>query len=229
MSYRQHLDELNEMQDNLPRNPRGDIITMAEPFNVGMKKVVSKADKAYCLIKINVVGAHGEGIVYVSDWSFENGLRTTQVMQQAKVYTRGQADHIIANEQDRSSMQRISGRMSTILVTYSDPVEEEDTAVAAWQLWTDVPEFDPEEFDMAMGHPSNFEAHRTALLTEPNQMFMVTNTTRAKLTLVVSFPGHITSEDYLAMRDGPKFGFNDVKVEYVGEGAASFSVFTFTL
>lgn len=220
MSYLQNLDEINDMiNSQFEQEGQVDVEPVMTPGNT------------YHIIRIVIKnGAHSSGTVYVQDWSFENGTRTTLQIQEAKVYSKEQAEHIISNESGRSSMIRVNAQMDTIEVNYG-PVAKADTEAPdqAWSLWMDALEFDVEDFENAMSNPSNFEPYRNEQLTEPNQMFIVTHYLRSQLKLVVSFPGHITEEDYRSLREGYKFGFNSVKVEYVGEGAASFSVFTFTL
>lgn len=201
------------------------------------REVVSvKEPVKYCIILALTNGGLQSNVNYVSSWSFENGLGYTSGIQQAAIYTVEQAEHIIKTEMNQSSTIRANIKFETVSVVYGlrdDSVSTtnviKDGPSNAWSLWMDNPEFDMEDFEKAMSNPSNFEPYRNEQLTEPNQMFIVTHHLRAQLRLVVSFPGHITEEDYQSLREGYKFGFNNVKVEYLGEGAASFSVFTFTL
>lgn len=218
MSYRQHLDELNDMiNTQFEQEGQVDVEPVMTPGNT------------YHIIRIVVKnGAHGSGTVYVQDWSFENGTRTTLKIQEAKVYSKEQAEHIISNESGRSSMIRVNAQMDTIEVNYG-PVQEKHPDQDCWNDWMDSPEFDLDMFIKSMKIPSSFVPHRSRELTSHNQCHVETHLNGIALTVTVSYRGHASMTDLCQLKANGLFGFSDASMIIEGEGIGAFTVFTFTL
>lgn len=225
MSYRQNLDELNDMISSQFEEGPAD---MDPTFAPGQKNPITQGDK-FCVIKITVSGVHGTGVTYVCDWTFENGLRTVQDIRQARLYNEEQADHIISAEKGTSSMIRVNAQMEKVSVTFGPVGPEKHPDQDCWNEWMDSPEFDMESFTRSMKIPSSFIPHNSRELTGHNQCHVETHIRGIALTVTVSYRGHASIADLDHIRTTGVFGFSNVSMVIEGEGIGSFTVFTFTL